>query len=499
MEPVQTASVEPEDKKVDQTAPVEPEEKKVEIPNEVEPVQTASIEPEEKKVETLIEVSHVEVESIPEVIKVEPNIFEASDIKITESLNEKFLESGPVLINSQEHILEEENRQDRRYSELAIHLTGEISLENSAPLAHEPNIIESQYVPAEKSPELKEEESKNITELKEDEPQTVPELKEEEPKAELELKEEEPKAELEPILIEEKREDVPPPKIFEEKKEESPKKGQPTKEERIEQAKEFKEQGNKFFKEKNFIEAIKSYENALTICHPNFFINSSPALIKEMITLTNILLNNLSYCYFNINDLATSLKFAEQVLLTDPRNTKAHYRKAVAYKKLNDAERSFASIKEARKICIEINDNNLPVFQEYEDIKKNYQEYIAANKEKEKELYSKMISSSKPEIKPENKSDLKINEELKKELNDGEKNEDEDSLQYLWVIPSSLAGMVISWYLKQNLKQGKGVLNTLVLVGFFSGTAVVRNTFVKGLLAISSLAFSAYLYKKSRM
>ncbi len=219
-----------------------------------------------------------------------------------------------------------------------------------------------------------------------------------------------------------------------------------------------------------------------------------------MITLTNILLNNLSYCYFNINDLATSLKFAEQVLLTDPRNIKAHYRKAVAYKNLSDIERSFSSIKEAKKICIETNDNNVLVFQEYEEIKKNYQDYIAANKEKEKALYSKMISSSKPENKQENNNNVKLNEKLKQELKDDkEKEDDDDSLQYLWVIPSSLAGMFISWYLKQNLKQGKGVLNTLLLVSFFSGTTVVKNIFVKGLLAVSSIAFSAYLYKKSRM
>lgn len=444
------------------------EKKEEELVQPSEVLQTAPVESKDNRNAIPIEVPHVEgvdVGILPEVIKGEPNILEASEIKITENLNEKFLESGPVLINSQEVILEDID-QKRPEAELLAKLTGEIPLENSVSPAHEPIIIESQYSHPEQSPEEKKVEPRN---------------------------------EAEPILIQGRNKDALSPKVSEEKKEESPKKGQLTKEERIEQAKEFKEQGNKFFKEKSFVDAINSYESALSICHPNFFINSTPSLIKEMITLTNILLNNLSYCYFNINDLGTSLKFAEQVLLTDPRNIKAQYRKAVAYKKLNDIERSFSSIKEARKICIETNDNNVPVFQEYEEIKKNYQDYIAANKEKEKALYSKMISSSKPENKQENNSDVKINEKLKQELKDDKEKEDDDSHQYLWVIPSSLAGMFISWYLKQNLKQGKGVLNTLLLVGFFSGTAVVNNTLAKGLLAISSLAFSAYLYKKSRM
>ena len=69
-----------------------------------------------------------------------------------------------------------------------------------------------------------------------------------------------------------------------------------------------------------------------------------------MLALNNTILNNMSICYFNLNDFKSSLMYADQVLRTDAGNMKAMYRKAVCYRKLGDIERAFECIKSAFKI-----------------------------------------------------------------------------------------------------------------------------------------------------
>lgn len=77
--------------------------------------------------------------------------------------------------------------------------------------------------------------------------------------------------------------------------------------------------------------------------------------------------------------------------MTDRKNVKAYYRKSMCYKATNDLERAFDSIKEARKLSPtkEIDD-------EYQTVKKLYDEYLLKNKEKEKLFYSN-ISKEKPQ------------------------------------------------------------------------------------------------------
>ena len=274
-----------------------------------------------------------------------------------------------------------------------------------------------------------------------------------------------------------------------------------TNEKRIEKATVLKDQARKFVDEKDYVQAIKLYEQALMVCHPSYFAKSDAKLVKEMINLTNMLLNNLSLCYFNIKDYQKSLGFAEQVLLTDAKNVKSFYRKAVCYKSLGDLERAFMNIKEAKKICIETNQNNASIFQEYDVIKVSYQEYLDQHKEKEKLLYSKMLSTKKDE-KPQETSNLSSSPKEKQASQNKEEQDSDEHLENIVnsfiVLPTSLLGMVLCHYVfKMKLNEGKLWLTTALMTGAWSGTILSKSKWLKALFALISLMLPAYFYKKA--
>lgn len=68
------------------------------------------------------------------------------------------------------------------------------------------------------------------------------------------------------------------------------------------------------------------------------------------------------------------------------------YRRAICYKQLGDLERAFDAIKTAVKSGGNEDKN---IYNEFEAIKKLYREYLDKNKEREKEVYGRMMNSSK--------------------------------------------------------------------------------------------------------
>lgn len=64
----------------------------------------------------------------------------------------------------------------------------------------------------------------------------------------------------------------------------------------------FKDRGNKEFAAKNIPAAIQLYKDALSYVHPEVFRQAPAEKVKEMIRISNICLNNLSLCYYNIAD-----------------------------------------------------------------------------------------------------------------------------------------------------------------------------------------------------
>ena len=273
-----------------------------------------------------------------------------------------------------------------------------------------------------------------------------------------------------------------------------------TQEARLEKGSEFKEQAKEFVKNKDFLKAIELYEKALMTSHPSYFSQTTEKIFKEVMVLTNNLLNNLCYCYLSTKNYEKALSFANQVLQADPRNMKTHYRKAICYKHLNDLERAFNSIKDARRICVENNENEPSIFQEYDTIKGLYQSYLDAHKEKEKELYSKMMKQSS--MKRENSSGGE-NSSQSKPKPENEENKEQDDLESivnnsLIVLPSTLLGMVLCHYVfKMKANEGKSWLSLMLMSGSWSGTIISQKRWLKALFALVSVLLPAYFYRKS--
>lgn len=63
------------------------------------------------------------------------------------------------------------------------------------------------------------------------------------------------------------------------------------------------------------MEAIRLYAEALHICNPEFVLKCPDELLKPFVELGNNLLNNLSLCYFNIQQYEHSITMAKEVRL----------------------------------------------------------------------------------------------------------------------------------------------------------------------------------------
>ncbi|KAG2386673.1 hypothetical protein C9374_002417 [Naegleria lovaniensis] len=81
-----------------------------------------------------------------------------------------------------------------------------------------------------------------------------------------------------------------------------------------------KEEGNDFFKDNNFTEAIKCYNNAL---------------LETSSKIDSILHSNLAICHAKLGCFSESLCHAEKSVICDPYFAKGYYRKAFALMKLN--------------------------------------------------------------------------------------------------------------------------------------------------------------------
>ena len=145
-----------------------------------------------------------------------------------------------------------------------------------------------------------------------------------------------------------------------------------------------KEEGNAAFKEGDYTAAVRSYRKGTTLLKPFNKNNTGDEQVKSLL-LT--LQTNLSMVCFKQDKHKMSRDVASKALEIDPINVKALYRRAVAYRKLGDAESARSDLREALKH----EPNNKAVRKELMSIKKD----VEASRAKEKERLQKAFGANK--------------------------------------------------------------------------------------------------------
>ena len=106
--------------------------------------------------------------------------------------------------------------------------------------------------------------------------------------------------------------------------------------------------GNYLFEEGNITKAANQYNLALSYyeyCFPD-----SEAAQNNLDELRRACLCNISLCYYKLGSLRQAIAVASQVLTEDPTNWKALFRRAQAYRELDEYDRCFADLTAANSI-----------------------------------------------------------------------------------------------------------------------------------------------------
>ena len=139
-----------------------------------------------------------------------------------------------------------------------------------------------------------------------------------------------------------------------------------------------------------FEDAVKHYNKGLLGLKMLFSMEDDPAikteeqaikLIKEVEILTCI---NLAHVYIKLEQYHYAIKYASQALEKDPENTKALFRKGIAYTKVGELERAKQCLDDVARIDPSMQAVSQKALQEVKNIE-------IRNKEKEKEISKRMI------------------------------------------------------------------------------------------------------------
>jgi len=145
---------------------------------------------------------------------------------------------------------------------------------------------------------------------------------------------------------------------------------------------ERKEQGNRFFTEQRFANAIKKYEKAMKI-----FDQTSSFTDEEKASLKNNKLPchlNLSLAFLKENNHKKALEQANKALEIDSNNVKGLYRRGLVEVELDDWD----SARRDYDRCLELEPDNVAV----KKAKANLNKIVAKQEQKDKKRYKNMFS-----------------------------------------------------------------------------------------------------------
>lgn len=104
-----------------------------------------------------------------------------------------------------------------------------------------------------------------------------------------------------------------------------------------------KKEGTDLFKDKNYTNAARFYKQALIHCTK--FFNLSPEQKQAVADIEKALHLNLAQCFIKLETWDKAIEHCSTVLKTDPKNTKALYRRALCYDRLKDTEKCSADLR----------------------------------------------------------------------------------------------------------------------------------------------------------
>ena len=159
---------------------------------------------------------------------------------------------------------------------------------------------------------------------------------------------------------------------------------------KIEASKIFKNEGDDFLKQKNYEEAINSYEKGLL----QLFYCFSDDLKEEEETdkIRQSLNLNASFCFINQKKFDEALGYLNEALRIDKNNLKTLYRIAFCYFNLEKFDDSKNTIKKALDICKENNNEKDSIL--FVNLDNDINNKIKEYQNNEDNLYKKIINKN---------------------------------------------------------------------------------------------------------
>ena len=102
----------------------------------------------------------------------------------------------------------------------------------------------------------------------------------------------------------------------------------------------------------DLVNATKLYEKALIKNDISHYKKLELSKYEEIWKISNVLHNNLAYCYLNQKNGKKALENCEQVLNSEFLNEKAHYRKILSHKIMGNFDKAYFSAVESRNLFI---------------------------------------------------------------------------------------------------------------------------------------------------
>eukprot|EP00747_Dinoflagellata_sp_TGD_P058025 gnl/TRDRNA2_/TRDRNA2_150926_c0_seq2.p1 gnl/TRDRNA2_/TRDRNA2_150926_c0~~gnl/TRDRNA2_/TRDRNA2_150926_c0_seq2.p1 ORF type:complete len:477 (+),score=105.95 gnl/TRDRNA2_/TRDRNA2_150926_c0_seq2:62-1432(+) len=145
-----------------------------------------------------------------------------------------------------------------------------------------------------------------------------------------------------------------------------------------------KDAAAKYFKAERFHSALQRYKMVQEVLQYIEDMKYMPDKLKEVETLKRAAKQNEAMCYLKLGDTTEAVRTCNELLVDDPRNEKALYRRASAYLKKGDYSAADADLKR----CIEVNPSN----QDARKLLQQCRSEVKRTSNKEKKMYSKMLS-----------------------------------------------------------------------------------------------------------